>query len=284
MANTGKQIGRAIGYGAAYIGGQVAGAIGVMGYAGYQAGKEMAASGQTLDASAISERSAEILSNSTGLLVFTAFVITMLFLAIFFLCRKKNMAEEVNLRKAKVPTVLVSAVIGVCCYFCTVGALSFLPESILEGYGAASSGLMSQSLILAILGNVVAAPILEEIIFRGLIFDRLRKGMPVVLAAIIASICFGLAHGQLVWICYTFVIGLILCYIMHKSNSILPSIAAHMGMNGFSTWLNYSGLDVTNVVVFRVGAAIAVAIMVVALIISVKKKADEPAKVELVNA
>ena len=284
MANTGKQIARAIGYGAAYIGGQIAAAAGVMTYAGYKAGKESALVGDALDSAAIMERSQEIFSNSMGLMVFTAFVVTILFLAIFFLCRKKNMAEEVNFRKAKVPTVLVSAVIGICCYFCTVGALSFLPESIITSYGSASNGLMSQSLVLAILGNVVAAPILEEIIFRGLIFDRLRKGMPVVLAAILASICFGLAHGQIVWVCYTFVIGLILCYIMHKSNSILPSIAAHMGMNGFSTWLNYSGLDITNVVVFRVGAAIAVAIMVVARIISMKKKADEPATVELVNA
>ena len=224
MANTGKQIARAIGYGAAYIGGQIAAGAGVMFYAGFKAGREFALAGKTADSAAMMERTTEIFSNSMGLMVFVSFIVTVLFLAIYFLCRRKNMAEEVNLRKSKIPTVLVSIVIGVCCYFCTVGALSLLPESIIGDYGAAASGLMDQPLVLAILGNVIAAPILEEIIFRGLIFDRLRKGMPVAVAAIIASICFGLAHGQLVWVCYTFVIGLILCYLTHTSNSILPSI------------------------------------------------------------
>ena len=67
---------------------------------------------------------------------------------------------------------------------------------------------------------------------RGLLFDRLKKAMPVGLAMVLSLAAFGLMHGQIIWVCYAAVVGLFLAYIYHKTGSILPTIAAHMFLNG----------------------------------------------------
>ena len=63
-----------------------------------------------------------------------------------------------------------------------------------------------------ILSVVLAAPVLEEILYRGLIMKSLQRGMPVFIALIIQAVLFGLMHGQLIWVFYATFLGVLLGY------------------------------------------------------------------------
>lgn len=77
---------------------------------------------------------------------------------------------------------------------------------------------------------VIAAPIMEEIVFRKIIFGDLCQFTNKWLAAIIASLLFALTHADGHLLTYT-LIGMIFCYIYQKNNNIYSSMISHILMN-----------------------------------------------------
>jgi membrane protease YdiL (CAAX protease family) len=81
---------------------------------------------------------------------------------------------------------------------------------------------------LTLMALVIIPPIIEETVFRGFIFPALSRRRGLVFGAIMTSILFGLAHLQANVSIYTFVLGLVLCYMYVKLKSIVPGIILHM--------------------------------------------------------
>jgi uncharacterized protein len=79
---------------------------------------------------------------------------------------------------------------------------------------------------------VLVVPIVEEILFRGILFRGLKNNMNWVLSAVITSALFGAAHGQWNVAADTFLLSMIMCWMVNKTESIWPSIALHMMKNG----------------------------------------------------
>jgi membrane protease YdiL (CAAX protease family) len=94
-------------------------------------------------------------------------------------------------------------------------------EDIAEGFGA----LPVQILLIAI-----AAPISEEICFRGMLFGGLRNHMPRIAAALVAALIFGALHALtgLSAVPPLIAFGFILCLLYEKTGSIVPGIVLHM--------------------------------------------------------
>jgi membrane protease YdiL (CAAX protease family) len=86
---------------------------------------------------------------------------------------------------------------------------------------------------------VVAAPFLEEILFRGFIFTGFRNKYGWINAMLISGALFAVNHLQLVGLITYFLLGCILAYLRHASKSLWPSIFFHMVINGVSTGLVY---------------------------------------------
>ena len=91
------------------------------------------------------------------------------------------------------------------------------------------------TLIIMFLATVVAAPLIEEIIFRGILLKRLSP-YGVWFATIITSFLFALLHGNIMQGVGAFCIGIILSIVTIKSGSILPAIILH-AMNNFVPFL-----------------------------------------------
>jgi membrane protease YdiL (CAAX protease family) len=79
--------------------------------------------------------------------------------------------------------------------------------------------------------TVFLIPILEETVFRGLIGDRLSRALPKWLALPFAAAVFALMHGNILWIAYAFISGLILMSIYYRFDSILPCVSFHLAFN-----------------------------------------------------
>ena len=82
-----------------------------------------------------------------------------------------------------------------------------------------------------ILYTGILVPVIEELIFRGLIFKLVRKWLPFVVAMIVSAILFGLYHGNLVQFVYASICGLLLAYLYEVFGSIVATILGHMCMN-----------------------------------------------------
>lgn len=81
-----------------------------------------------------------------------------------------------------------------------------------------------------IIGIIFTAPVLEELVFRKVLFGNMSDFISPNLAATFSSLLFSFAHHDGHFIIY-FVLGLILCFTYHKTQSILAPIFAHIGMN-----------------------------------------------------
>ncbi len=82
--------------------------------------------------------------------------------------------------------------------------------------------------LIALVALVVIPPIIEETVFRGFIFPALSKRWGLILGAVGSSVLFGLAHLQANVSIYTFLLGLLLCFMYTRLKSIVPGIALHM--------------------------------------------------------
>lgn len=83
------------------------------------------------------------------------------------------------------------------------------------------------------LSVVVIPPIVEEMMFRGVVLQSLRRygdGFAVVVSAIF----FGLYHGNPIQMVFAFLSGLALGYVVIRTGSLLPSILIHCINNGVS--------------------------------------------------
>jgi membrane protease YdiL (CAAX protease family) len=82
---------------------------------------------------------------------------------------------------------------------------------------------------------VIITPFVEELLFRGLLYGGLRmRQLPVWAAALIVSVLFGVAHGQLNVGVDVFCLSLVACYARELTGSIWAGIVLHMIKNGIA--------------------------------------------------
>lgn len=94
--------------------------------------------------------------------------------------------------------------------------------------------LYSAKLPLQLICLGILIPICEELVFRGLLFKRLRSQGNFLQAALYSSLVFGLLHVNLVQMLYGFLLGIMLAYVYEKFGSVKAPIVAHISMNIFS--------------------------------------------------
>lgn len=100
-----------------------------------------------------------------------------------------------------------------------------------ESFAQVNEVLTAGSFGLQILGVGILVPIVEEILFRGIIFKRLGEMMPLVQAGIYSAFIFGLLHANLVQGIYGFFIGILMCLAYERFHSLMAPILMHVSAN-----------------------------------------------------
>jgi membrane protease YdiL (CAAX protease family) len=90
---------------------------------------------------------------------------------------------------------------------------------------------------LAFITLVIIAPLAEETLFRGYLYGKLRKYMPVWLAVLLTSGLFGAVHGQWNVAVDVFALSLVLCTLREITGNIWASFLLHMLKNGIAYYL-----------------------------------------------
>lgn len=98
--------------------------------------------------------------------------------------------------------------------------------------------LLSAGFLLQIVGLGVIVPLLEELLYRGVVYQRLREFLDVKPAIVTAALIFALAHGNMIQFLYALPMALILHWLQEKSGSLQASVLFHMGANLISVVVN----------------------------------------------
>ena len=85
---------------------------------------------------------------------------------------------------------------------------------------------------------VILPAVVEEFLFRGVLFQGFRN-CGLLKTAIITSLMFALAHGNLNQFMYAFVLGLFFAYLVEASGSVYAAMIAHMCVNSVTVLLVY---------------------------------------------
>lgn len=100
--------------------------------------------------------------------------------------------------------------------------------------GTASS-MMGDNLMLMFLYVGIIAPIAEEMIFRWLVYLRMRERMPIVMAVVLSGALFGAYHMNVTQGIYAGILGMICAWVLERSGSLVSCILIHSGANIFAT-------------------------------------------------
>ena len=115
------------------------------------------------------------------------------------------------------------------------------------------------------IATVIISPIFEEILYRGLMYNKLKEISNAFIGVLISSILFALLHipkyGFGINTFFLFLVGILLAYCYEKSNNIYVPIFVHSINNFFIFLFNYVYfyfLIVIYFIIFIIGIMIAI--------------------------
>lgn len=138
--------------------------------------------------------------------------------------------RQMNARKALLLTV---AGAGLSLFISAALTVCPLPEFLIGSYHRESSQIYGRiDTGLAILSVILLAPIVEEIIFRGYVLNRMLQGYREPRTAVLASsFLFAVCHASPLWILYALFMGLLMAHVSIVEDNIAYSVALHLGYN-----------------------------------------------------
>lgn len=170
-----------------------------------------------------------------GLTSVTA-LITIPVAAVIWLREKKKLGEK---KENKVSAVVL-------CGCIVLGALmNVLFSRLLELVqattvfsNAVQERLFASDILIQVIGLGLLVPVAEELIFRGLIFNRMKRMLSANYAIVFSALLFALYHGNPIQMLFAVPMALILAWVYEKSGSFLCPVCFHIGSNLLAVLLN----------------------------------------------
>jgi len=157
---------------------------------------------------------------------------------IFLIAKNKNFWDIFKGEKASIPVSIGWGIIGFFLVFLgqTIGSIIEMGLGIEQGsQNTEGIILLSKVAPIMIVTTVFLGPILEEFVFRRVVFGSIVQTQNFWVAGIISSIIFALIHVEFSHIILYTISGFVFAFLYFKTRRILTSIIAHMMLNGFVT-------------------------------------------------
>lgn len=163
------------------------------------------------------------------------------FIVSFILISRNNQFWDVfKGEKASIGASIGWGIIGFFLVFLgqTIGAYIELALGIDMG-SENTEAIMSVTKVapIMIIATVLLGPILEELVFRRVIFGSIIQNYNFWIASIISAIVFAAIHMDFTHILLYTICGMIFAFLYHKTKRLLTPIIAHILLNGFVTFI-----------------------------------------------
>lgn len=145
--------------------------------------------------------------------------------------------------KINAQACLLIALLGVACNLVLTYAENLLLFRLrLNLPNTAQEALFQSNFWIQIIGVGMIVPAMEETLFRGLVYKRLRGYTKTAWSAILLSAAlFAVYHGNLIQILFAFPMGIILAAIYEKRQTLKAPVLFHMSVNISSILLTAFG-------------------------------------------
>lgn len=105
---------------------------------------------------------------------------------------------------------------------------------------AAQESLLAAQAVVQVIGLGILVPAAEELIFRGLIYERMKRFFSVKTAVILSALLFAVYHGNPIQMIFAFPMAVVLAAVMEQGKSPVFPILFHMGANLAAVFVNLS--------------------------------------------
>lgn len=120
--------------------------------------------------------------------------------------------------------------------------IGFYDPSWVTGFDIDSVDISAGAFLLSAIASIIFAPLLEELVFRGVLFNRLKIRIGIIPAMIISSLLFGIGH-DFGGITSAFLFGICMCILYLKTDNILVPMSVHFINNVVATVLELTQID-----------------------------------------
>lgn len=140
--------------------------------------------------------------------------------------------QKVKIEKEHIFSVVHAVLVAVLIGFALNNIICMTPlVEASAGYQEASRNFYGSTLVLELLGSALITPLLEELLYRGIIYKRMEKMTGFIPALLTSSFIFAFMHFNLVQFIYAFLLGLVLAYLMYERGHVYVAVAGHIGAN-----------------------------------------------------
>lgn len=115
-----------------------------------------------------------------------------------------------------------------------------------SGFQNANASFFGGEVLFQLLGSCLVIPIAEELVFRGVVYQRLRVYFDMWVALLVSAVIFGIVHTNLVQFVYAALLGMLLAFLYEKSGFFYVPVLGHVTANVIAVvrtatgWLSFS--------------------------------------------
>lgn len=224
---------------------------------------------------------AEVVERYTEQALYLLLAASVICIPIFVLLFRNDRKKEQRIKQKETSVVawIVLAIMAVTLCFSLNALLGFSGlDKISQKYQEVAQTLYSGGVLLEIITVGILGPICEELIFRGLMFRRMREYTKPVIAVIASALVFAIYHGNIVQGVYAFVLGIVMAVCYQRFQTLWASIVIHVAANITSvclTEISWIGniLEKTNVLI--VATIVTTIVWILGIMILMKKNFKE---------
>jgi membrane protease YdiL (CAAX protease family) len=178
----------------------------------------------------------KLIGNEAAFLIYYLLAVGTTFWIVCVIKKKKtgNISFNISIENKRViPFVIFGAIFLYC------GIVSPITALVEESHKEAFLNHGSQTGIISLFQSIIAAPVLEELIFRGIILDGLLKKYSSLKSILISSLLFGLIHLNTSQLVVGLIMGIFTGWIYYKTRMLTLSILIHSVYNLASVLMGY---------------------------------------------
>lgn len=114
-----------------------------------------------------------------------------------------------------------------------------------DAYQAVVADQYSANFAIGLICYTLITPVAEELLFRGIIHNYLRRAAAIKVAIVMSSALFSLYHMNAIQGVYGFLMGLLMAYAYEYFGSFMMPVLIHMISNLLAYCLSYTGIAAT---------------------------------------
>ena len=154
----------------------------------------------------------------------------------YYLKEKKSREEENDEEKVKsrFNMIDIAVIVIAGAAFSLVLNYLFAITGLMESsanYNQVASEQFSYALLPALLFYGVVSPLIEEEVFRGIVYNSLRRNIGIFPAMLGSALLFGVIHGNIVQMLYGTIMGIVMASLYEKYGKISAPILFHSAAN-----------------------------------------------------